>query len=282
MFHALWSANARAHGIETIDEFFNSATAQRIRQKYGPARAVIANNVLAHVDETQDFLRGCRNLLEVDGLVVVEVPYVGDLLERLEYDTIYHEHLCYFSISSLLRVCEAVGLIAVRVDRVTVHGGSIRLYAGLPEAYGTHAADVTAMAQSEDSDGLTDFSRFERFAARVDDNRRALRTLLVALTRERKTVAGYGAPAKGNTLLNYCHIDTDLMPYTVDRSPLKISLYTPGTHIPVLVVSTLLERQPDYVLILAWNFADEIMRQQQEYLRRGGRIILPIPEARIV
>jgi hypothetical protein len=273
---------ARADGIETIDQFFNTATARWVRAAHGPASALIGNNVLAHVDETQDFLLGCKQLLKEDGLIIIEVPYLRELLDRLEYDTVYHEHLCYFSVTTLLRLCEAVDLCVVRMDRVPVHGGSLRMYAGRKEHYEEHAGEVLAQAEEEQDVGLTDFARYQQFAADVENNRREILKLLESLKSGGKTVAGYGAPAKGNTLLNYCGVGTNLVTYTVDKSPLKVGLYTPGMHLPVLPASTLLERQPDYTMILAWNFADEIMSQQEKYRQRGGKFIIPIPEPRIV
>jgi hypothetical protein len=156
------------------------------------------------------------------------------------------------------------------------------MYAGLQKKYYSNSSDVLAWLEEEKHAGLMEFARYERFAGEVKRNRQVTLDLLESLKKEGKTVAGYGAPAKGNTFLNYCGIDTRLLAYTVDRSPLKVGLYTPGKHIPVLPVSTLLERQPDYVLILAWNFAEEIMQQQQEYRKRGGRFIIPIPEPRVV
>jgi SAM-dependent methyltransferase len=273
---------ACANGVNTINRFFNSATALEMRNSYGAARIVIANNVLAHVDDPLDFLHGCRELIDKDGLIVIEVPYLRNLIEGLEYDTIYHEHLCYFSINTLCRLGEAVGLVICRVDRVSVHGGSVRIYAGLRDRYGNHAQEALTLAEEEIDAGLTEFARYERFAADVEQNRRALVSLLETLRREEKTIAGYGAPAKGNTLLNYCRIDKRLVAFTVDKNPLKIGLYTPGMHLAVLPVSTLLERQPDYVLILAWNFAEEIISQQSEYRARGGQFIIPFPEAKVV
>lgn len=272
---------ARAAGIETVDEFFEPDLARVLRRQHGPARAVIGNNVLAHVDDTAGFLRGFYELLADDGLAVVEVPYVGDLVDRLEYDTIYHEHLCYFSVTTLMRLCESVDLSVRAIEHVPVHGGSIRMYAGRAATFGAHAADVVTEAAGERS-GLTRFGTYERLAAAVEANRTALKSLLGRLRSGGRSVAGYGAPAKGNTLLNYCGITVDDLPYTVDRNPLKVGRYTPGTHIPVLPVETLLEHQPDYVLILAWNFADEIIEQQSAYRRRGGRFIVPIPEPRVV
>jgi SAM-dependent methyltransferase len=273
---------ARAAGVETVNEFFDRNTAHTVRDAYGSAKAIIANNVLAHVDDTQDFLAGARDLLTHDGLLVVEVPYVGELLERFEYDTVYHEHLCYFSVTALMHLCASVGLSVTRIDHVPVHGGSLRVYAGRTEYQGGHAAAVRALATEEAQQGITDFARYAKLAQDAQQNRRSLRALLIHLKSQGKRIAAYGAPAKGNTLLNFCDIGTGLIDFTVDRNPLKVGSYTPGMHLPVLPVDALLDQQPDYCLILAWNFADEIQRQQAEYRRRGGRFILPIPEPAVL
>jgi len=273
---------ANKSGIETVNAFFNSETSGVVRNTYGPARAVIANNVLAHVDETRDFLAGCAALVDKGGLVIAEAPYVRDLLDRLEYDTVYHEHLCYFSVGALMALAEASGLSIVRIDRVPVHGGSLRMYAARREDQPEHAESVVAMAAEERELGLAALDRYRELAVAVKSNRRSLVYLLEGLRNSGCSIAGYGAPAKGNTLLNYCRIDTRLVPYTVDKNPRKVGLYTPGMHIPVLPVETLLERQPDYVLLLAWNFAGEIIAQQEEYRRRGGKFIVPIPEPKVL
>jgi len=276
------AALARADGIETIEEFFTDGVAAAVRTAHGRAAVVVANNVLAHVDDPRSFLLGARSLLRPGGVIVVEVPYVGELIDRLEYDTVYHEHLGYFSVQAFVTVAEAAGLRIQRVDRVAVHGGSLRVWFRDEAESGEHGDQVLALLEAERAAGLHGTARYDEFGAAVEANRRALVALLEQLTASGKTVAGYGAPAKGNTLLNYCGIGDRLLPYTVDKSPLKVGLYTPGTHLPVLPVSTLTERPPDYLLLLAWNFADEIMRQQADYQSIGGRFILPIPEPAIV
>lgn len=272
---------ARRDGVPTVERFFNSEVARELRSEYGPAKAVIANNVLAHVDDTVDFLRGAKELLADGGLVILEVPHLQELIARLEYDTIYHEHLCYFSAATLMRLAEEAGLGIVRLDRVPVHGGSLRIWAGVARRAGAHGADAHAIAEQERRLGLQDAARYEQFAADVARNRSRLVELLESLRASGRTLAGYGAPAKGNTLLNYCRIGPELLPYTVDKNPLKVGRHTPGMHIPVLPVATLCERRPDYVLILAWNIAGEIVAQQEEYRRGGGRFLVPIPEPRI-
>lgn len=276
------AAMARAAGVDTVNRFFTEEAGRELRAEHGPARAVIGNNVLAHVDDTPGFLRGVRELLADDGLAVIEVPYLMEFMDRLEYDTVYHEHLCYFSIRALLHLCEGAGLRLVRVDDVPVHGGSIRIYAAPATRVPHHDAAVLARCAAEDAAGLADPRRYDRFSTEVQEQRSALRSLLSRLKDEGRSIAGYGAPAKGNTLLNFCDIGVDLIPYTVDRSPLKTGTYTPGSHIPVLEVDELLARQPDVVVILAWNFADEIMEQQREYRERGGRFLLPLPHPRLV
>jgi SAM-dependent methyltransferase len=266
---------ARANGIDTEEWFFGSASAQRLREEHGPAKAVIANNVLAHVDDTRDFLSGARRLLAEGGLAIFEVPYLGELLNRLEYDTIYHEHLCYFSVMALRRLCEAAELKIARIDRVSVHGGSLRVYAGTGSE---HCAAVTDWERKERELGFDSLSTYEAFARAVENHRRLLRDFLCERRLRGRTLAAYGAPAKGNTLLNYCGIDANIIPYTVDRNARKVGMYTPGTHLPVRPVSALLDQRPDEVLILAWNFSQEIMRQQEAYRVQGGRFITPLPE----
>jgi SAM-dependent methyltransferase len=276
------AAEATASGIETVSEFFTHTLARRLRDERGPVRAMVANNVLAHQDDPRDFLSGCRELLTDDGIITLEVPYVGDILDRLEYDTVYHEHLSYFSMTALLRLAEAANLAVVRIDRLLVHGGSLRLYLSRSER--GHAPAVCAMEADERSAGLADVARYRQFAADVLERRDELVGLLERLTAEGKRVAAYGAPAKGNILLNFCRIDTRLVHFTVDKNPRKIGLFTPGAHLPVLEVSALgaSETAPDYVLILPWNLAEEIMQQEHVFRDRGGRFIIPVPRAQVV
>jgi hypothetical protein len=276
------AARAAAAGVPTLNRFFEAGSAAALVAEHGPARVVIGNNVLAHVDDPVGFLAAARAAIDERGLVITEVPELAELVARLEYDTVYHEHLSYFSVTALMRVYEEAGLRLARVERVAVHGGSVRAIGRPAEVQSEHADAVHALAQAERAAGLTALPRLAQFARDVETQRVRLLALLRGLVAEGKSLAGYGAPAKGNTLLEYCGIGPELLPYTVDKNPLKIGKLTPGAHIPVLPVETLLERQPDYVLILAWNFAEEIVRQQAEYARRGGRFIVPIPEPRVL
>lgn len=276
------AAMAAAAGIETMNEFFNLKTALRAKDIHGKAKAVIGNNVLAHVDDSVEFLEGCREIVDDCGMVVVEVPYLGDLLDRLEYDTIYHEHLCYFSVNALLNIYERAGLSVLKIDRHSIHGGSLRIYAGLEKVHGGHSKDVLDLAAAERGDGFTTIEKYKEFAGRVQRNRTELLELLREKVAEGKKVAAYGAPAKGNTLLNYCGIGSEILAFTVDKNAMKVGTFTPGMHIPVLPPEALMEQRPDYVLILAWNFADEIMRQQSGYGSSGGKFIIPIPKPMVV
>jgi len=273
---------ARAEGVETVNEFFSPRLACELRDRFGSARAVLANNVLAHVDCPVEFVSAAGHLLNGSGRFIAEVQYLGDLVANLEYDIAYHEHLCYFSAATLLRLSEAAGMRATGIERQPVQGGSLRLYAAPCESHAEHAPEALAFSDDEEKAGLNRWACYEELAGRAAAHRCALRALLERLRGEGKTVAGYGAPAKGNTLLNYCGIGPELLPFTVDRNPMKVGLFTPGMHIPVLPVPALLERMPDYVLILAWNFAGEIVRQQAEYRARGGKFVVPFPEPRVI
>jgi novobiocin biosynthesis protein NovU/D-mycarose 3-C-methyltransferase len=265
-------------GVPTLDEFFDEVTAKRVAAEHGRAAAMIGNNVVAHIDDLHGLLRGAQALLAPEGVFVAEFPYLVDLLERRAYDTIYHEHLSYFSVASVVRLTSEYGMRVIDVRRVSVHGGSIRVFIS---AGGLPSAAVGELLALEASMQLAEGGPLPAFVADVQRQRTELSALL-AETRTRSRIAGYGAPAKGNTLLNYCGIDTSLVEFIVDRSPHKHGLLTPGTRIPVEPPERLLASGIKETLLLAWNFADEILRQQQEYRSSGGRFIIPIPAPRVV
>jgi SAM-dependent methyltransferase len=276
------AAVARAEGIETVTEFFDANLARKLKQSHGRAKLLLARHVLAHVTDLHGFVRGIHESLAWDGVAVIEAPYVAELLCRLEFDTIYHEHLCYFSLRVLKTLFERFGLSCVDAELVAMHGGSLLLH--VAHADGPHHASLRlrAMLAKEESLGLATLETWQKFATRVAELKEQLLHFFDDATYFGQTVVGYGAPAKANTLLAYCDIGPGHLPYIVDRSPYKQGLLTPGQHIPVRHPRCVLEDQPDVLLILAWNFADEIMAQQDAYWRCGGRFAVPIPSPGLI
>lgn len=272
---------ANAAGIETVPEFFNEKTALRLREEYGGADLILARHVFAHVPDIHDFVRGLRGLSAGGGIIVVEAPYLVDFIEKTEFDTVYHEHYSYLSLRPMVRLFESHGLEVFDAERVSMHGGSLIYFIG-EKGRRPIAPAVDELIRAERAMGLDTPKPYAAFAERALALKESLRGLLARLHAEGRRVAAYGAPAKGNTLLNFCGITPEWVSYTVDRSPDKQNLFTPGAHIPVRSTDVLIRDRPDYVLLLAWNFADEILEQQAEYRRRGGQFIIPIPAVRIV
>lgn len=268
-------------GIRTLCEFFDAALAQKLHDQGILADVIHAHNVLAHVADLNSFVEGLRILLHDKGAAVIEVPYLKDLLDHCEFDTIYHEHLCYFSLTALNRLFQRHGLVIYDVERVPIHGGSLRLWAG--HAAAARPGDrVRSLLTEETGWGVDREDYYQEFARGVERLKVSLNLLLQGLKKEGRRVAAYGAAAKGSTLLNYCGIGAETLEYVVDRSTHKQGRHMPGVRLPIHPPARLLESRPDYVLLLTWNFAPEILEQQQEYRRGGGRFIIPVPELRIV
>lgn len=273
---------ARERGIDTINEFFGERLGDRVRSEHGPAVCVLANNVFAHVDDMHDFVRGVLRILGPDGIFIFENSYVRDMLDHLEFDSVYHEHLSYFSVTALSALFARHGMEIFDVEHQAVHGGSLRVF--VQRVSGGHPV-TEAPARFRDEErraGLCDVATYKAFAARVYELRTSLLALLNRLRSEGKRIVAYGSSAKGNTLLNFMGIGPDLVAYLVDKSPLKQGTFSPGIHLPVMPVERLVEDRPDYAVILAWNFTDEILLQQRQYIDGGGRFIVPIPVPQVI
>jgi SAM-dependent methyltransferase len=268
-------AAARARGIETLQAFFGRDLARQLAADGRRADIIHANNVLAHVADTNGFVAGISTLLKDDGMAVIEVPYVKELIDHGEFDTIYHEHLCYFSVTALRRLFRRHGLALIRVEPLAIHGGSLRVFVGKREPDDRPVAEYL---QAERRAGIDRLQYYAGFAQRVSRIRRGLVALVDGLKRDGARLAGYGAAAKGTILLNFTGIGSDVLEFVADRNVHKQGRYVPGVRLPIVPPARILEEQPDYLLILPWNFKEEIMAQQSEYRRRGGRFIVPVPE----
>jgi len=269
-------------GIPTRVAFFGTETARQLVREGTRADLLIGNNVLAQVPNLCDFVEGLRIVLKPQGVITMEFPHLARLMEDNQLDTIYHEHFSYFSLITAERIFAAHGLTLFDVEQLPTHGGSLRIYARhVEDTDKPVSARLKALRHDEETAGFTRIEHYRRFADKAIHIKHTLTELLIQLKRAGHSIVGYGAPGKGNTLLNYCGIRTDLLDYTVDRSPYKQGKYLPGTHIPILHPDTIKRTQPDYVLILPWNLKDEIMRQMDCIRQWGGRFIVPIPEPRI-
>lgn len=271
-------AVAKARGVETLTEFFGPDVAKRIAAERGRAKVVVGNNVLAHIADLRGVAMALEALLDDEGVFVAEVPYLADLLARVEYDTIYHEHLSYFALTPLRWLFEPVGLELFDAVRIPAHGGSVRLYASR-KGKRTPSRRLLEGLAAEDSMGIGKSATYVDFATRVRASRDALRATVEELRVKGNRLGALGATAKSCTLLNYCGIGRESIEFVADSTPEKQGLLTPGTHIPVREEKALLDEQPDFALLLAWNYEDAILERHAAYLARGGRFIHPIPLA---
>lgn len=272
---------ARGKGVETTDGFFTVEMAKQLVATHGKAKVISANNVFAHIDDVDEIVRAVKELLTDDGVFVSESHYLLDLVEHREFDTVYHEHLCYYSVKPLIHLFERFDMEVFDVRRVNVHGGSIRVYARRKAGEPVQAS-VQELLTLEEKAGLHTLSRFADFQKEVDAIKDNLVSLVRGFRAEGKKVTAYGAPAKGNTLLNFCGFTGDDFAYVTDTTPYKVGRFTPGSHIPVVSPDILKSDTPDYILLLAWNYRDFILAKEQALRDRGAKFIIPIPNVEIV
>lgn len=277
------AAVAERDGIPTVVEFFGEKIAADLRARHGAAKLIIGANVLAHAFNLPDFVRGLKALLAADGTVVIEVPYVADLIVKNEFDTIYHEHLSYFSVTALAALFTRAGLAVYDVEYLPhIHGGSLMVSVRHENASQPVKPSVGQFLQKEKEAELDRIETYQEFARRVERLKTAIPAFIRALKDSGKAVVGYGAAAKGNVLLQYCGIDRTLLPYILDKSPHKHNHLTPGSHIPVIARERIADLKPDYLMILAWNFAPEIMQDMRAFAETGGKFLVPLPEPRVI
>lgn len=274
---------ANSSGIETLNHFWDDETAKKIAKEYGGAKVITAFNVFAHVDDVHGFVQNIKLALKDDGVFVIEVPYLIDFLEKHEFDTVYHEHLSYFLLKPLQHILEQNGMKIIKVKKYSIHGGTIEVRAVKNNDYAKNiVSNVDDFIIVEKNLGFYDVAQYLNFANEVKNMKKNLNELISDLRQKGKKIAGFAASAKGNTLLNYCSIDANSIQYIVDETPTKQGLLTPGSHIPIVPMSGLENNPPDYLLILAWNFIEEIMTKTKQFKEKGGKYIIPIPKIQIV
>ena len=260
---------------------FTASSSREIVASRGKAALITATNTFPHIQNLDDFIEGILHALRPRGAFVIEMHYLLDLIEQVAFDTVYHEHVSYWALAPMKRLFERHGMRVVDAQRVPLHHGQLRVHVQR-DGEGDIRAGIEEILAAEKSTGLDRFETYVAFAERTQKIKKDLHEALTAIAKRGERIAGYGAPAKGNTLLGFLEIGPDLLPYIVDRSPLKQGLFTPGTHIPVVTPERLLTDQPEYVLLLAWNFAEEVIKQQAQYLSNGGKFMVPVPEVRLL
>jgi len=273
---------AEENGVETINDFFNENVVNEIIKRKGKADVVTATNVFAHIDDIDSVVENVKSLLKDEGIYVIEIQYFADTIETMTFDNVYHEHMSYYTLSSLDFFFNKHDMQAFRVERVATHGGSLRVFAAKKSSKHKVHESIKKLLDYEKSIGIDDFETYRKFGQEVYGVRDKLVDYIKNIKKQNKKIAAYGAPAKGNTLLNFCNIGKDYIEYIVEDNPLKQGLYAPGTHIPVVSSKMLDENLPDYILILAWNFADEILEKTKKYREKGVKFIVPLPKPKIV
>ncbi len=274
---------AKSAGITTLTEFFSTQLAKKLSKEKNQADLLIGNNVLAHVPRLNDFVKGLKILLKPNGTITMEFPHLAELMRHNQFDTIYHEHFSYFSFITVEKIFKNHGLAIFDVQEISTHGGSLRIFAKHIEDNSKSETDnIFKLRNKEKNAGLMDIKTYQTFSNQVLETKFKLLEFLIKAKRSGKTVVGYGAPAKGNTLLNYCGIKADVIDYTVDRNPHKQGYLLPGTHIPIYHPEKITETKPDYLLILPWNIQREVIKQMSFIQEWGGKFVVPIPELKIL
>ncbi len=272
---------ANKRGIKTINSFFNQKICHKIKRKYGRSKIITGSNVFAHIDDLDEFFKSIKILLKTDGVLIVEVPYFLNLIKNLEYDTIYHEHLSYITLLPLIKYLNKKNLEIFDVEEKDIHGGSIRIFIGIKKKF-QKSKKLKKILIKEKQSKLNDMNNLLHFSEKVKKNRMQLVNLLIKLKSKNKKIVVLSAPAKGMTLLNYCKIDKDLIDFATEKSKLKINSFTPGVNIKVFSDREIYKKKPDYALILAWNFYKEIIRNNKNFFKLGGKFIVPVPKPRII
>ena len=273
---------AISKGLRVITDYFTLQISDEIKRKNGKAKVICANNVFAHIDDLDDVMKGIKNLLNSDGIFVFEVHYIKDLLEKFQYDTIYHEHLCYYSLTSLKFLMNRYDMEIFDVKKISIHSGSIRVYA----KNGSNKKEIVQSSLEElmleEKNIIYDIKIYQNFSDIIKKKRKELQKTLEEIKKDHKKIIGYGASGRGTILLNYCNIGKNILDYVVDDSPSRQGLLIPGKHIPILSSSVIEKDNPDYILTIAWNYDKEIIAKEQEYLKKGGKFIIPLPEVKII